>query len=137
MPQPDLSPAGKQNSSTLTALADPVEVIEVTADVIPEPAATSVQHDAVLLAVVVVRLVLAPGWPLHDLACNRVALYLDILTKRVHVRYAWLFPVERRGIYNDTLIRIIIYNLTINLKSTTNGIIYTYLLKPYFYTSSD
>lgn len=44
----------------LTALADPVEIVEVTADVIPQPAATSVQHDAVLLAVVVVRLVLAP-----------------------------------------------------------------------------
>lgn len=53
---------------TLTALADPVKVVEIAADVIPEPAATSVQHDAVLLAVVVVRLVLAPGWPLHDLA---------------------------------------------------------------------
>lgn len=56
--------------AALTALADPVKVVEITADVIPEPATTSVQHDAILLAVVVVRLVLAPGWPLHDLACN-------------------------------------------------------------------
>lgn len=56
--------------TSLTALADPVEVVEVAADVVPQPTATSVQHDAVLLAVVVVRLVLAPGWPLHDLAWN-------------------------------------------------------------------
>lgn len=90
MPQPDFSPASKQNSSTLTALADPVKVIEVTADVIPEPAATSVEHDAVLLTVVVVRLVLAPGWLLHNLSCNRVDLYLNILIKPVCVRSTYL-----------------------------------------------
>jgi len=56
----------------LTALTDPVKVIKIAADIIPEPAATSVQHDAILLAVVVVRLVLAPGWLLHNLACNTI-----------------------------------------------------------------
>jgi len=68
-------------SFVLTALADPVKVVQIAADIIPEPTATSVQHDAVLLAVVVVGLVLAPGWPLHDLACNAVHLfYLDAYT---------------------------------------------------------
>lgn len=90
MSQPDFSPVSKQNSSALTALADPVKVIEVTADVIPEPTATSVEHNAVLLAVVVVRLVLAPGWPLHNLACNRVDLYFNILIKPVHTQYILL-----------------------------------------------
>lgn len=60
----------KTKFSTLTALADPMKVVKIAADVIPEPAATSVQHDAVLLAIVVVRLVLAPRWLLYDLAWN-------------------------------------------------------------------
>lgn len=78
MLQPDFFPVHKQNSSTLTALADPVKVIEVAADVIPKPAATSVEHDAVLFAVVIVRLVLAPGWPLHDFTCNRDNCFISI-----------------------------------------------------------
>jgi len=65
-----------KNSSTLTALADPVKVIKIAADVIPKPATTSVQHDAVLLAIVIVRLFLAPRWLLHDFACKRVVTYL-------------------------------------------------------------
>lgn len=45
----------------LTALADPVQVVEVAADVVPEPGSATVEDDAVLLAVVVVGLVLAPA----------------------------------------------------------------------------
>lgn len=91
MLQPDFSPVHKQNSSTLTALADPVKVIEVAANIIPQPAATSVEHDAVLLAIVVVRLVLAPGWPLHDFACNRNnLLYFNILIKPVYIRSTYI-----------------------------------------------
>lgn len=52
----------------LTALTYPVQVIKVATDVIPKPTATAVQHHAVLLAIVIVRLVLSPGRFLHDLA---------------------------------------------------------------------
>jgi len=70
-----------------------VKVVEIAADIIPEPATTSVQHDAVLLAVVVVGLVLAPGWPLHDLACNAVRLfYLDVFIS-AHT-YACIYPLQ-------------------------------------------
>jgi len=47
--------------SILTMLAHPVKVVEVAADVVPLPPSAAVQHDAVLLAVVVVGLVLAPN----------------------------------------------------------------------------
>ena len=53
----------------LTALAYPVQVVEVTADVVPQPGSTAVQDDAVLLAVVVVGLVLAPLRLVNHLAC--------------------------------------------------------------------
>lgn len=68
MPNRILYPVETKFQPALTALADPVKVVEIAADVIPEPTATSVKHDAVLLAVVIVRLILAPGWLLHDLA---------------------------------------------------------------------
>lgn len=45
---------------TLTVLADPVQIVQVTAHVVPQPLAPPVQHHAILLAVVVVGLVLAP-----------------------------------------------------------------------------
>lgn len=50
------------SSTTLTELADPMQVVEVAAHVVPQPGAAAVQHHAVLLAVVVVGLVLAPSW---------------------------------------------------------------------------
>jgi hypothetical protein len=46
--------------SGLTVLTYPVEVVEITANVVPEPAGSSVQDNTVLFSVVVVRLVLTP-----------------------------------------------------------------------------
>jgi len=43
-------------------LTDEVQVVQVTANVIPQPIASAIQHDAVLLAIVVVWLVFAPSW---------------------------------------------------------------------------
>jgi len=48
-------------------LADPVQIVEVAADVIPEPVAAAIQDNTVLLAVVVIRLVLAPRRASHHL----------------------------------------------------------------------
>lgn len=41
-------------------LADVVKIIEITSDVVPQPVSLPIEDSAVLLAVVVVRLVLAP-----------------------------------------------------------------------------
>lgn len=57
--------------AVLTVHAHPVQVVQVAAYVVPQPAAAAVKHDAVLLAVVVVGLVLAPGGPNHRLAYRR------------------------------------------------------------------
>lgn len=51
----------------LTALANPMQIIQVTADVVPEPCSSSVKNHAVLLTVVIVWLVLAPCRALHNL----------------------------------------------------------------------
>lgn len=52
----------------LTKHADPVEVIEVTPDIIPEPISGAVHHYAILLAVIVVGLFPTPGRSLHHVA---------------------------------------------------------------------
>lgn len=48
-----------------------MKIVEVAADVVPEPGPTAVQDNAVLLAVVVVGLVLAPVRLLDDLTCEQ------------------------------------------------------------------
>lgn len=50
-------------------LAHKVKIVEVASDVIPQPIARAIEHRAVLLAVVVVRLVLAPRRLHHDVTC--------------------------------------------------------------------
>ena len=57
--------------NTLTALTNPVEVVQVASDVVPEPGSATIEDDAILLAVVIVRLVLAPVRLLYDLTCGR------------------------------------------------------------------
>lgn len=45
-----------------------MQVVKVAANVVPQPATATVQHHAILLAVVIVWLILSPGWFLHNLA---------------------------------------------------------------------
>lgn len=52
-------------------LADKVQIVQIAADVVPQPAAAPIQHDTVLLAVVVVRLIFAPGRLQHRISCNQ------------------------------------------------------------------
>lgn len=52
----------------LTALAYPMQIVKVTANVIPQPATTTVQHYAILLAVIIIWLIFSPGRFLHNLA---------------------------------------------------------------------
>lgn len=47
-----------------------MKVVQITANVVPEPGASTVQDYTVLLAVVVVRLVLAPVRFLNDFTYN-------------------------------------------------------------------
>jgi membrane protein YdbS with pleckstrin-like domain len=57
-----------EEDKTLTVLTYPVQVVQVAADVIPQPAAPSVQHHTVLLPVVIVRLVFTPRRLRHHLS---------------------------------------------------------------------
>ena len=45
----------------LTKFANPMNLVEITADVIPKPIAATIDNDAVLFAVVVVWLLTTPG----------------------------------------------------------------------------
>lgn len=48
-------------------LANIMKIIEIASDVVPQPVSTAIENDAVLLAVVVVRLVLAPRRLHHNI----------------------------------------------------------------------
>ena len=50
----------KLNAAKLTEHADPVEVVQIAADVVPEPVTSPIEHHAVLFAVVIVRLLTTP-----------------------------------------------------------------------------
>lgn len=50
-------------------LTDEVQIVQVAAHVVPQPIASAIEDDTVLLSVVVVRLVLAPGRLLHYFTC--------------------------------------------------------------------
>ena len=45
-----------------------MQIVKVAANVVPQPATATVQHHAILLAVVIIWLILSPGWFLHNLA---------------------------------------------------------------------
>lgn len=51
-------------------LANKVQVVQVAAHVVPQPAAATVQHCAILLAVIVVGLIFAPGGFQNDITCG-------------------------------------------------------------------
>lgn len=59
---------------TLTVLADPVKVVQIAPDVVPQPGPSAVENDAVLLAVVVIRLVFTPRRLGYHLACRKFEL---------------------------------------------------------------
>lgn len=49
----------------LTVLTYEMQIVQVAAHVIPQPIASAIENHTVLFAVVVVRLILAPGGLLH------------------------------------------------------------------------
>lgn len=50
-------------------LTHKVEIVEIAADVIPKPVASSIENHTILFAVVVVRLILAPCRLHNDFTC--------------------------------------------------------------------
>lgn len=44
-----------------TMLADVVQIVKVTAHVVPQPVATAIKNHTILLTVVIIGLVFAPG----------------------------------------------------------------------------
>lgn len=61
----------RRSTAQRPMLADEVQIVQIAADIVPQPAAASIQHDTVLLAVVVVRLIFAPGRLQHRISCNQ------------------------------------------------------------------
>lgn len=65
--------------SILTVLAHIVQVVQIAAHIVPQPVAAAVQHHAILLAVVVVGLVLAPGGLQHNVAYADTRIIIPIV----------------------------------------------------------
>lgn len=81
---------------TLTVLADPVQVIQVTPNIVPQPGSAAVQDCTVLFPVVVVGLVFAPRWPWYYLTCwinytlSICSLLYEVVRdiKKLHLRFS-------------------------------------------------
>lgn len=57
---------------TLTVLADPVQVVQVAAHIVPQPGPSPIEHNAVLFTIVVVRLIFAPSWTHYHITWKKV-----------------------------------------------------------------
>lgn len=67
-------------SRTHTMLTHEMQIVEITADVVPQPITTAVEHNTILFAIVIVRLVFAPCWLQHCIACH---IYQQINVKTI------------------------------------------------------
>lgn len=57
-----------------------MQIVEITADVVPQPITTAVEHNTILFAIVIVRLVFAPCWLQYCIACH---IYQQINVKTI------------------------------------------------------
>ena len=55
---------------SLTKFTDPMNLIQIAADVVPQPVTTAVKYDAILFAIVVVGLLTAPRRSFDHIPCH-------------------------------------------------------------------
>lgn len=71
----------------LTMLANIMQIVQIAAHIVPQPIPTTVQHYAILLSVVVVRLVLAPCRLQNDVTLTQTQqITLIIFTMALHFK---------------------------------------------------
>lgn len=72
----------------LTMLTHEMQIVKITADVVPKPITTAVEHYAVLFAIVIVRLIFAPCWLQYSIACH-IYHQINVKTKREREIETW------------------------------------------------
>ena len=60
-----------------TMLANEMQIIQIAANVIPQPIPSAIQNNAILFAIVIVWLIFAPGRFQYDIAYKRIQLPND------------------------------------------------------------
>lgn len=53
-----------------TMLTHKMQIVKITADVVPQPITAAVEHNTILFAIVIVRLIFPPCWLQYCIACH-------------------------------------------------------------------